>query len=1101
MRHLQYRNDFLNKKVHLDRDNFKNYYRGSSIIKESVTTITNDITWGGSLIGRLINSIIRKATIYTKWMQIDRPFQEVKKAIDTLVSYAALSDDLRKQQMNVLYNSLLSHIYKIVESDETPETKIGALIASGDGGLVGELIDNLNSLEDGEYDKRDELVAKLEKFRDLLKELDIEPGYTGDEEDEEGEEDEDEKGQGEEDESQDDEAQAQKKEARAKESIFEFYKTSTKFFKSIIDLAGHIKNRRTILEGDEKKPGVYKIGNQELKPGGPYDWISNEATGGKPVKVIVLSTRYRLQSGPDKLIPTNDDIEKDELSPGTVFVVRATCGKCKGSGQISENIKGKPTTKKDCDICNKTGVLYKQDKNDADDKLKKAQLAGIPLKYEVVRVKDLRIAKSGGPGGATPPITAPLPARSFYKNDFTFERHFYEMEMLPIYEDTSLAKTSNQNRRGKENVAIIGKDEKNATNAWKKILKVYNNKDLNLDQLAEQLKKIVEESTSGGKVEKNRINLIAKQVIENESTIGKPITYDELIKETKIDQQDLLKVAKHISLLSRIVLAMKEDLGITGSFGLAGDYLKNFIKSYEEMKKIYPKIKDIKFSFSDKVEAKEKSQDKKEDKDKDKDKDKKNDSRLTILDYRKFRLFEELEDEEEDEEDPDFSDEDTDTDTQDEDQVKSAWSQSFDKGDVDKYKVSQEDVDDLSRKTKEATSKEFRIDPSKAPHKDQIMKIVNAFGRAYRLYATDYIPSGRPGGRVSLKTFREYEYIGNSDSGRGGEWSGEDSTPGRGPWAVKMIFEAWEDKITGLLEEEEYKEILQNAKFLYPGGRKEGSGESEKDSYGNRGRGGDETRREIKAGRSLLDFINDMINPTGGFKKARRQILSEYFGGVDQIPKEAGDPDEDRESIKKPKVSKDEMGEEGEISFFAIKTPNFISKVTAGIKVEFFFTKFENCFFRIKVFDRTERTYKYLKGYVFEDQGKKIFFKYNRSKNISSDMLILEYLNANKDKLESYNKNEKPKRDASLDTFICAIDYGVILGEKRTLKLQEAKITGNNQIGDVKSREDLQIDEIQILCENKGSGGKVDKFELVRPSFLSKDITDLKAIVDKFKTT
>ena len=1110
MKYLQYRNDYLTNKVQIKKENIKNYFKDSSLIKESVPSVTNDITWGGSLLGRLVNSIIRKATIYTKYLQINKPLAEFEAALTELVQYAGLSEDVRKEQYFLLFKSLLTEIYNIVfKSDSlTIGQKKAKLIGDGDGGLVGELIKKLQA-DKFEIEDKEELIKKLEKFRDLLKEIEEKstPDTGGNEEDEET-------GQGQEQGQGQDEGDDETDEREKKDAIFKFYKSTLTIFQSMIKFSDLVENKRVMIQGQEEPEAKYKLGNFELKPGQVYTY--NSAKGGSS-NVILLSLK-------NEIIPGKDDQGggfldggvkvKNQLKPGTVYVLPEKCPRCNGVGEVTLVDKTtKKQSKQTCDLCNGKKVIVVYDNAgkilaDETEKIvrkafnypKNGKLLPIARPF-VALVKSLQIKGKGGGKPSTNTGVNVGKKVPFWRNDFQYET----LDWSSFFEKHDLADTSNPNRRGTENVAKIqstkkvtdesGKEsqvkvESDATNVWRKIMKAY--KEIKMPELVGALKNLIEKSQKGSKVEKGDFMIIGKEIIQNEATLGKPVPFEKLIKEDKKEKLyiPLLEIAKKISLFSRVVVDLKEDLGILGFFGLARQPLKDFIEAYGEMKKVYGKVKNIK---SEPIESEKKKEGE------DSDKDSKKENRLTIFNYEKFRLYEELQDEEEDEEGLEDIEEDEESQEEEEkvDKVKNAWNQSFEKGDVDKYIVEDGEVEAHNRKVDAELSKEFNIDINKGPHKDLIMKIINAFGKAYRLYATDFIPSGRPGGRVSLKTFREYEYIGNSDSGRGGYWS-ESATPGRGPWAVSLIFNAWDDGVTEILEEPKFKSILQNAKFVYPGGRREGSGgdDAKEDRFSSRSTG-ESTRREIKAGRSLFDFINQMINPEGGFKKARRKIMKEWFGGVDVIPADK-DIEDEAEKIPKLPISNDDKGNPGDVSFIGASAQNIRPKWTGG-KVESFYTTYENCFFKIKAYDYDKKEDVYLKGYVWADDrnDKKIYFKLNKTKGERKDRIISTYLGGEDDK--SYKDNEKPEYDTTLTTYVLSIPYAESVTLNRNMKAKQAEITGNNQVGNSKDVEYKVID-INILVKNK-DGKTFIKLEYPRPSkLLNRDIEKLiPAVTDKFK--
>jgi len=170
-------------------------------------------------------------------------------------------------------------------------------------------------------------------------------------------------------------------------------------------------------------------------------------------------------------------------------------------------------------------------------------------------------------------------------------------------------------------------------------------------------------------------------------------------------------------------------------------------------------------------------------------------------------------------------------------------------------------------------------------HPDPIIRIVRIFKRAHDLYFTPVIPSGRSNGRVSNKTYREYVKLGGTDST---SRVNDETGPGYGPWAVKKIYDKFRDGILKIIEDQKYREILANAKFVVPGAEdtfntkesrvftmsefikifevtKEDTGNTENKSQG----------------QILFDFIQDMLDPTtcAEFDTSRRTLLKKYFGG------------------------------------------------------------------------------------------------------------------------------------------------------------------------------------------------------------------------------
>ena len=148
-------------------------------------------------------------------------------------------------------------------------------------------------------------------------------------------------------------------------------------------------------------------------------------------------------------------------------------------------------------------------------------------------------------------------------------------------------------------------------------------------------------------------------------------------------------------------------------------------------------------------------------------------------------------------------------------------------------------------------------DLSKADY-DNIIRIVNIFGAAYKKYAYNVIPSGQPNGRISQSVFREYEYIG--DSTNEPDWQ-EEKGPGFGPWAKKSVYEKWQNDIMKILEDPQIRKVLANTKFV-------SAAESET---------GTEQGGKKSSGLTLASFIEELLNGKGRFSRIRGKLLKKYL--------------------------------------------------------------------------------------------------------------------------------------------------------------------------------------------------------------------------------
>ena len=187
-------------------------------------------------------------------------------------------------------------------------------------------------------------------------------------------------------------------------------------------------------------------------------------------------------------------------------------------------------------------------------------------------------------------------------------------------------------------------------------------------------------------------------------------------------------------------------------------------------------------------------------------------------------------------------------------------------------RLTQREVDELNALLMKGTQN-MRYEPEKRP--DPIVSIARIFGEAHQLYFTDVIPSGRPNGRVSQKTFREYYKLGKGNA----EW--KDGEGPVGPFAVKSVFNKWKTGVEKLLMNQEYRKILANVKFVVPGAEDKFNDnfntkvfEAEGDTPTT------PTTTKQSDGQILFEFINNMLdkNKIDDFDALRSSLMAKYFG-------------------------------------------------------------------------------------------------------------------------------------------------------------------------------------------------------------------------------
>ena len=122
MKYLKYREDFLHREIKLDESKIQEQIKSSEMISEA---FENDITWGGSLIGRLFNSILRKGKVMIQTARIGSLVKSLKDELDALSGEVQLaSDEKIKNKVYILsIKFLVTEIYNIVVSNKTVAQK------------------------------------------------------------------------------------------------------------------------------------------------------------------------------------------------------------------------------------------------------------------------------------------------------------------------------------------------------------------------------------------------------------------------------------------------------------------------------------------------------------------------------------------------------------------------------------------------------------------------------------------------------------------------------------------------------------------------------------------------------------------------------------------------------------------------------------------------------------------------------------------------------------------------------------------------------------------------------------------------------------------
>lgn len=434
----------------------------------------------------------------------------------------------------------------------------------------------------------------------------------------------------------------------------------------------------------------------------------------------------------------------------------------------------------------------------------------------------------------------------------------------------------------------------------------------------------------------SKIIQFGKQIAANLKTVGKPLSETEIISES-VQFND---ATKSVSLFCRSILGLKNQKDLISKIPNISEDINAVIDSYdvlvENSEKLKQKSEETKPKEAQKPEGEKTTQEK------------------HLMSYSNFRkIFEADEPEGEDQK----------SDNKTENKVLVAYKKNFSPDDEKKWILGKQEKLETSTRFKNAN---INIDTDK--NADPIVKIADIFGDAYRLFSTPQIPSGRPNGRISQRTWREYKYLGKGT----GDWTAERAP--NGPFAVKAIYNKWEKGVMTIIQDQALRKIFANPNLSI---------------NGNAG-----------AGQTLFKFINDMIQDEAlsDYDGARRNLLLKYFNIEDAKIQPA------KPTVEGKTVSNDDKGEKGSTVFMQ---QSFSLNATS-------FSIFERGYFILEYTE--EKVKKYLLMFILgkrkDKEGKPILiFKYQ-----IGGIDLLDYIKSFDKKLpeDDVVKNLKPGKNLYL---------------------------------------------------------------------------------------
>ena len=234
MKYLSNRDEFLKRSLNKIEE-----YKSIEIDLEKLNEtdnsgpFANDIPWGNSLIGRLINFGIRKARMGAKLLRIKPVGKQLEREFENLLNgstISSLSEENKKDQNRLTISKLLEELDKAVkESANVGEIKR----------LTNDAISNISKIED--LENKESLLSQLEEFKKFLEQFKDDEGgkETTDEDEGEGEGEEGEEGK----EKGENKEVVVEKGSKTSESV---YPTMIKTLKSLALVLSHYKEVKNI---------------------------------------------------------------------------------------------------------------------------------------------------------------------------------------------------------------------------------------------------------------------------------------------------------------------------------------------------------------------------------------------------------------------------------------------------------------------------------------------------------------------------------------------------------------------------------------------------------------------------------------------------------------------------------------------------------------------------------------------------------------------------------------------------------------------------------------------------------------------------------------
>jgi len=763
MKYINRREDFLKNYNNILK--IKDKYTNSENIKtinEDVVggPFVNNVGWGDSLLGRLINSTLRKAKIGANLLRIKSVEQRLRDSMDDILLTSSVAE-LDENDKRLYAKALIStYLIALQDAVEKGEAKIELL------NLTESAILEVNSNKD--LEDKNELLRQLNEWKKYLEQF------------EEGE-------------SEDDDYKNEEKRTET-ETYLENFKYLFDILLTYQGITQEIKNVVNSTESPTQQTNKQSSTEGEFEIGKEYVF-TNKSGKENPVKIISLDKTKK--AGPDKEFLTKDDIiGTDVIKRDHAFVAfKDVKGMYKKTMSVPKN-QLKP-------LPGEENVTVAKSKEKTP---KQIQTESKLMKYDdFLKIdedtNDTNTSKVGKPIGKIVGKIWKFITSSKDERKLDLDTKKLWDVIKPLY----LAFKSEPNILIKDGEfhKFLNSDDRTTNDGYEKyklsIDKIYTNI-RSINGINEDVHTILEKSNEIGKY------IADIYTVTKEKPDGSFIIYIDETNKIEVKGETWDVFTDDIKGFNE---SMKYVLEVTSKWNEGDTVTWNSRDTGKKITKEILRIDGRNLIFKDKS-GKEftKSMD---------DVEKVLEESKTLLRYKSFLSMNEADytenkigfKKEEDTTDPTEDTEDpTEDTTNDNNSEVSEWKNPNSVTKIQDWWDKKMDLKIWILEKTEVDKVRVNLDKKLAEKKDSIvidgmdpiLEIVKVFNRAYKLHTTQVIPTGRSGGKVSNKTFLEYHSFGGGTP--------ETAGASGGPYRNNAIFNQWENCVLDVKKDKKYQAIF-----------------------------------------------------------------------------------------------------------------------------------------------------------------------------------------------------------------------------------------------------------------------------------------------------